>query len=82
MQGAKLVAVGIAQIGDIEFDPAAFAHARRFLAGLAATGDTGGVKRVGRLGRIGGKADGAAIGRGRSLPSIGFETEKVPVLVR
>src|SRR4051794_394373 len=67
MQGTELVAVGIAQIGDIEFHAAAFAYPRRVFAGLAAMRDAGGVKRVGGFRRIGGKADGAAIGKGRRL---------------
>src|SRR5882757_6023770 len=67
VQGAELVAVGIAQIGDIKLDPAAFADARRLFAGLAAMGDAGRVKRVGLFGRIGGKTDGAAIGMRRGL---------------
>src|ERR1700676_2133235 len=67
MQGAELVAVGVAQIGDVEFDPTAFADARRFFAGFAAMGEAGGVERLGRLGRVGGKTDGAAIGKGCRL---------------
>src|SRR5215470_3647191 len=43
VQGAELVAVGIAQIGDVEFDAAAFANARWILAGLAAMGEAGGM---------------------------------------
>src|SRR5216683_5365078 len=67
VQGAELVAVGIAQIGDIEFEATALAHARRVFAGFSAIGDASRVKRVSLLGRTGGKADGAAIGRGRRL---------------
>src|ERR1700733_15058843 len=67
VQGAELVAVGIAQIGDIEFHPAAFAYPRRLLAGFSAMGDTCRVKRVGGFRRIRGKADGAAIGVARRL---------------
>src|ERR1035437_7302145 len=67
VQGAELVAVGIAQIGEIEFARSALAHTRRVLAGLAAIGDAGRMPRVGLLGGARGKTDRAAIGRGRRL---------------
>src|SRR5215207_4122308 len=58
---ADLVAVEIAQIGEIHFARGAFANAWRVFAGLAAIGDTSRVPRVGLLGRFGRKADGAAV---------------------
>ena len=66
MQGAQLVAVRIAQVGEVELALAAFAHAGRVLAGGPAGGDARRVPGVG-LGRRGaGKANGAAVaGRGR-----------------
>src|SRR5450759_5315823 len=67
VQGAELVAVGIAEISKIEFARGAFAHARRVFAALAAIGDAGSVPRVGLLGGGSGTADGAALGRGRRL---------------
>jgi hypothetical protein len=67
VQGAEFVAVGIAQIGEIEFARGVFAHARWVFAGPAAERDAGRVPGVGLFGRFGGKADGAAIGRGRRL---------------
>src|SRR5665213_4382559 len=67
MQRANLVAVGIAQIGDIELDPGAFANARRILAGLAAIGEAGRLPGVGLRGRIAGETDGAAVADGRGL---------------
>ena len=82
VHGADLVAVGIAQIGEIEFADGAFANAWRILARCRAMGDAGGVPGVGLLGRIGGKADGAAIGTVAGSPLIGFDTENVPVLVK
>src|SRR5215470_16693792 len=45
MQRAELVAVGIAQIGDVQLYAAAFADAGRILAGLAAMREAGGMKR-------------------------------------
>src|SRR3981081_1407609 len=51
VQGAQLVAVGIAQIGEIEFARRALAQARRGLAGLSAMGDTGRGPRVSLCGR-------------------------------
>src|SRR5689334_22842834 len=49
MQRAELVAIGIAQIGDVQLDAAAFADARRILAGLAAMSEAGGMKRIGGI---------------------------------
>src|SRR4029453_2287070 len=67
MQRAELVAVRIAQIGDIELYAAAFADARRILAGGGAVGETGGGEGVGFGLRRRRKADGAAIGKRRGL---------------
>src|ERR1700709_1474324 len=67
MHGANLVAIRIAQISDIELVAGAFTDTRRILARLCAVGDAGGVPGIGLLGRSGGKADGAAIGKGRRL---------------
>src|SRR5258708_38771445 len=67
MQRAELVAVGVAQIGKVEFAGAALAHTRRIFATRRAMGDAGRVPRVGLLGRATGEADGAAIGRGCRL---------------
>ena|ERR1700744_4542287 len=39
VHGADLVAVGVAQISDIEFHAGAFANARRVFAGLTAVGE-------------------------------------------
>ena len=46
VHGAKLVAVGIAQIGDVELHPVALTDTRRVLAGRAAMGEAGGVEGV------------------------------------
>src|SRR4051812_20611224 len=54
VQRAELVAVGIAQIGDVQLDAAAFADARRVLAGGGAMGEAGGMERVGGIDRLGG----------------------------
>src|SRR5258705_3076450 len=67
MYRADFVAVGVAQIGDIEFVAGAFANTWRVFASRCAMGDTGRMPRVGLLGGSGGKADGAAIGAGRPL---------------
>src|SRR5712675_794796 len=67
VRGAELVAIGIAQIGDIEFDARAFADARRFLTGFSAMGETSRVERIGRLDRTGGETDRAAVGVRRYL---------------
>src|SRR5437667_11742504 len=67
MHGADLVAVQIAQIGEVHFARRAFAYARRIFAGLSAIGDAGRVPGVGLFGRLRRKADGAAIRRRRRL---------------
>src|SRR3981189_3245479 len=67
MHGADLVAVGVAQIGDIEFVAGPFANAWGVSASRCAMGDTGHMPGVSLLGGSGGKADGAAIGAGRRL---------------
>src|SRR5260221_8078985 len=67
MHGADLVAVGVAQIGDIEFVAGAFANARRILARRRTMGDAGRMPGVGLLGGSGGKADGAAVRKRRRL---------------
>src|SRR4051812_11776980 len=67
VQGAELVAVGVAQIGDVEFHAAALADAGRILAGLAAMGEAGGVERIGLGLRCRRKSDGAAIGTAGGL---------------
>src|SRR5438128_11914238 len=67
MHRADLVAVQIAQIGEVHFARRAFAYARRIFAGLSAIGDAGRVPGVGLLGRVRRKTDGAAIRRRRRL---------------
>src|SRR4051795_1730868 len=64
---ADLVAVEIAQIGEIEFARAAFANAGRIFAVLAAVGDARRMPGIGLFGRVGRKTDGAAIGVCRRL---------------
>src|SRR4051794_22932386 len=64
MQGADLVAVWIAQIGQVDFYARAFAHARRIFTGRCAVCAPGGVPGVGLLGRTGGNPNGPAV-RGR-----------------
>src|ERR1700729_4220491 len=54
---ADLVAVGIAQIGDIELVSCALADARRIFDRRSAGGDASGVPLVDLLRRVGGKAD-------------------------
>src|SRR4029453_15601903 len=44
VQRAELVAVGIAQVRNVQLHAAAFADTRRVLAGGAALGETGGMK--------------------------------------
>src|SRR6185437_1754177 len=63
VQGADFVAVGIAQIGDVELHPSALADARRIFAGLAAMREASRVEGVDLFGGSGQKADGAAIGK-------------------
>src|SRR3954451_10923435 len=67
MHRADLVAVEIAQIGEVHFARAAFANARRIFASGAAIGETGRMPGVGLLGRVGRKTDGAAVGVCRRL---------------
>ena len=78
LQGADLVAVGVAQIGEVELAGFAFAHARRVFAGFAAVGDAGGVPGIALIGRLYGEADRAAV-RVAGLPSIGFDTANTPL---
>src|ERR1700759_1758695 len=67
MQRAQLVAVRVAQVSEIEFRRAAFAHARRIFDRGAAGRDARLVPRI-RLRRIfRGETDGAAIGVARGL---------------
>src|ERR1700722_14357284 len=61
VQRTELVAVGIAQIGEIEFARGTLPETRRLFAGYASTGDAGRVPGVGLFRRTRGKADRAAI---------------------
>ena len=83
MQGADLVAVRIAQIGEIHLANGALAHARRVFTGRAAIGDAGSVPGVG-LRRRGATAKPIVppLATVAGLPSIGKDTEKTPVGVR
>ena len=61
MQGAKLVAVGVPQVGQIHLPHRAIAHPWRVFARGAAVGYAGRMKSIGLLGRRHRKADGAAV---------------------
>src|SRR3954470_4614497 len=61
VQGAELVAVGVAQVGEGELAEAALADARRVLDGRAAVGDAGGVPGVGLCRRLAGEAQSEAV---------------------
>ena len=65
VQDAQLVAVRIAQIGQIHFHDAVVAHAWRILAGGAAVRDAGGVPGVGFFLRLRQEPDGAAVRESR-----------------
>jgi hypothetical protein len=67
MQGAELVAVRVAQIGEIELRAAAFAHARRIFDRRAAGRDARLVPGIGLRRILAGKADGAALGMRRDF---------------
>src|SRR5690349_1676077 len=68
VRGAELVAVGVAQIGEIELAGRALAHAGRVFDRRAARRDAGLVPGVDLRGRVHREADGAAIGVARGLP--------------
>ncbi len=62
MQQAELVAVRVAQIGQIQAAGAGLATpARRVFAGHAASGHAGGMGRIGLRGRLGRETEGAAV---------------------
>src|SRR5262249_39704318 len=67
MHRDDLVAVGIAQIREIDLARDTLAPAGRVLDALAAVGDAGVVERLDLLGAGAGEADGAAIGMRRRL---------------
>jgi len=67
MHRDDLVAVGIAQIREIDLARDTLAPAGRVLDALAAAGDAGVVERLDLLGTGAGEADGAAIGMRRRL---------------
>src|SRR5215831_18840420 len=64
---ADLVAVGIAQIGEVELAGRAFANAGRVFAGGGAVGEACRMPSIRLFRRVGEEADGAAIGGGRGL---------------
>ena len=61
MQRAELVAIGVAQIGQVQLAHSAIAPARRVFTGAAAVGNTCRMPGVNLLGRFGLEADRAAI---------------------
>src|SRR5688500_13890621 len=67
LERAELVAVGIAQIGEVEVAHSARAHPRRILDRLAAGLDARLVPGVGLLGAVHREADRAAVADGRRL---------------
>src|SRR6185312_2488456 len=67
MQGAELVAVRIAQIGEIELAHPTLAHARRVFDRGAAIGDAGVVPGFRLVARGGCEADGGAVCARRAL---------------
>jgi len=67
MQRTQLVAVRVAQVGEIELRAAAFAHARRLLDHRAAGRAARLVPGIGLRWILAGKADGAALGMRRDF---------------
>lgn len=67
MEGAKLVARGIAQVGEVELSSTA--DSRRVLTRRPSTRQAGGVPTIHLLGRVGREADSAAVGA-RSRPAV------------
>jgi hypothetical protein len=67
MQGAELVAVRIAQIGEIQAVKRGLTHTGWGLDRLAAVGDPGSMPEIDMPGRLAGKADRSAIGMGSLL---------------
>src|SRR5579863_9385232 len=65
MQGAELVAVRIAQIGEIEAAKRGLTHAGWRLSRCSTVGDPGGMPEIDLPGRLTSKADCSAIGSGR-----------------
>jgi hypothetical protein len=76
---AELVAVGIAQVREIEFARGTFAHARRVFADLGAVGDAGRVQASACSGELAAKPMVPPLAGVAGLPSIGFDTENTPV---
>jgi hypothetical protein len=69
IQGAELVAVRIAQIGEIQAANLGATHAGRVPDRFSTIGDPGGMPEIDMVGRLAGKADRATIGMG-SRPAI------------
>ena len=65
MQGAQLVPVKIAKIGQIELTRATLAHARGTFAGRATSRKASRMPGISLLGRRSGKADRQPVGAGR-----------------
>ena len=84
MQGAELVAVGIAQIGDVELHARRLrGRCRRFSRAAAPWARPAAWNASACRGRVGAlKPSVPPLAKVAGLPSIGFDTEKVPVLVR
>src|SRR5215831_4195814 len=67
MERANFIAVGIAQVGQIELAESTLSPARRILDALASVGHAGFVESSYLLGAVACKANGATIGVGRCL---------------
>src|SRR5215467_9688343 len=76
MERADLIAVSIAQVGEIKLAKRAISPARRIFDALAAGGHAGFVEGSDLLGAVAGEADGATIGVGRILAVDGFADRK------
>ena len=78
MQRAELVAIGVAEIGQVH---GAAAYARRVFDGLAAGGHAGFVPGVHLFGAVHGDADGAAVGVGGRLAVDGLGDDVAAAIV-
>ena len=81
VQRAELVAVRIAQIGQIKTAKAGLAQAGRIFDGGAAMGDAGMVPSIGLFGAVHGKADCATIGMGGRLAIDRRGDQKAPTIM-
>src|SRR5450830_296299 len=81
VQGAQLVAIGIAHVGQVQGARGTFAQAGRLFAGVAAVGDGDLMELFDLFGRAALEADGAAVGAAGSFAVDGLAHAKGAAVV-